>query len=447
MLVTLESFYLYSNSRRYRLTGSTELLSTAAKYFSAFLRQMQCGGDLYPGQGPICQYNTTHQGVCAAGCIKGLEDSSSYCGCSGTEGQRCPNSPKHVRCCLDTCSQELKMDLGLVLDASGSIGSGNYQLQLNFTRDLLGRVNVGPNKTHVGIINFSSGTQILTQLNRDFTLQEKLRTVDSATYYSGGTDTASALKEANRVFAYSEGRRLSSQGATPVIFVITDGQSNDTKATIRAADVLKQKEITIVSVGVGRGPNLTELHSICTPPASENYFAISDYSALKQKIDQFTSRSCSEPAPVPSNTTITDEVGKDKYKFLKVTITAIGNKILITVKLFNGQVKVFYSFNNRNPKDPADFIDYETETTKSSVYTQLKSYFQRSWAKSGEVKVVMDKPKDDVDFAYIGIKGIDEDNSFDVKFDDCAMVECPKSSGSMLKWSVALAVISWLLIL
>jgi len=54
------------------------------------------------------------------------------------------------------------MDLGFILDASGSIASSDYQLQLQFTKDLLARVNVGPNKTHVGIINYSTSLQTLT---------------------------------------------------------------------------------------------------------------------------------------------------------------------------------------------------------------------------------------------------------------------------------------------
>ena len=85
----------------------------------------------------------------------GLEDSSTYCGCNGPMGHQCSNSPKHIRCCFDTCSQDLKMDLGIILDASGSIDFSEYQLELQFTENLLRQVNVGPNRTHVGIINYS----------------------------------------------------------------------------------------------------------------------------------------------------------------------------------------------------------------------------------------------------------------------------------------------------
>ena len=243
------------------MAGDIEQLSEAAKYYSTFLRQLGCGGDLYPGQGSTCQFNSTHQGTCAADCIKGLEDSSTFCGCSGPKGPQCPDSPKHIRCCLDTCSQELKMDLGFVLDASGSVGLENYKLQLNFTKDLLQRVNVGRNKTHVGIINYSNDAETLTWLNTDYNLTEKLRQVDRAIYYGSGTNTAGALQRTDTVFSYSTGRRESEEGVTAVIFVITDGNSSNLAATIQAANVLSQKDIVLVSVGVGHQTNPTELNA------------------------------------------------------------------------------------------------------------------------------------------------------------------------------------------
>lgn len=308
------------------------------------------------------------------------------------------------------------MDLGFVLDASGSVLAADYRLQLQFTKDLLRRANVGRNKTHVGIINYSSLSQTLTSLNRDYTLQEKLAKVDSALHYQGGTDTAAALEMANQVFSYAFGRRTASEGVTPVIFVITDGASNEPSATIEAAEILKDQDIIVISVGVGSGPNVAELHAICTPPYQENYFAITNYNALNQKLNQFTAKSCSEPAPITANDTVTAEIGKDKYKFLKVEIVKIGNRILIRVTLFNGNVQLFHSFTDRNPKDPAEFIDYSTKTTSRQ--------FPHVTRKGNEVTLVIDKAEGDEEFAYIGIKGLEDENKFEVRFDDCANVVC-----------------------
>ncbi|CAF2725601.1 unnamed protein product [Rotaria sp. Silwood2] len=412
----------------FKLTGGVEMLAHATKQYSIFLRRLQCGGDLYPGQGLNCTYNATHQGICSADCIKGLEESGEYCGCVGGRGPQCPNSPIHIRCCLDTCSQELKMDLGFVLDASGSVGASNYNLQRSFVKDLLRRVNVARNKTHVGIINYSTGNEILTWLDRDYTLQQKIQAVDRSVYFGQGTNTASGLRQADTVFTSNRGLREPEDGATRVIFVITDGMSADRNATVQAAQTLKNKNIHIVSVGVGDDSNLDliELHAICTPPETENYFAISNYAALDRKLNQFTSKTCSEPAPLPTNTTIIDEVGKDKYKFLKIKIEIIGNKIKVTITLLNGNVLVFYSFNNRNPKDPAEFNLYETKTSNffGRFFSLFESYSKETRASSNEMTLIIDKPDTNPEFVYIGVKGVEDNNKFEVKFDDCQFVTC-----------------------
>jgi hypothetical protein len=148
---------------------------------------------------------------------------------------------------------------------------------------------------------------------------------------------------------------------------------------------------------------------------------MSDYTALEQKLNQFTSKSCSEPAPVPLNTTVTGGCGKDKYKFLKIEVLWVGNKIMIIVKLFNGKVKLFYSFTSRNPKDPADFENYEQTKTSSYIESTTRNA-------NDEVTVVIDKPETDVEFIYLGVKGVEEDNKFEVTFDDCQNVDCKSNA-------------------
>ncbi|CAF1102968.1 unnamed protein product, partial [Didymodactylos carnosus] len=346
----------------YLLTDGINGLADAAKQYAKVLRQIECTS-LHTGQGPKCQYNSTHSGNCYADCIPGLED-AEYCGCDG-KGERCPNSPPHVQCCLGQCLAEIKLDLGFILDASGSIDETDYERQRSFTKDILRRVNVGPNKTHVAIINYSTRIQTLSLLNDNYTLIEKLNRVDAATYFGDSTFTGEALQATNGVFSNSNGLRPTEDGAPKVIFLITDGQSNGVLNRIPQASVLKQRDIHIFTVGVGSGVALSEMHAICTPPWSENYLPITNYAGLEQKLSQFMSKSCAEPVNVVENSTVTGECAKDKYKFFKVSIKVVGNKILITVKLFNGKVKLFYSFNARNPKDPSDFATYSDDKPKT----------------------------------------------------------------------------------
>jgi hypothetical protein len=124
------------------------------------------------------------------------------------------------------------------------------------------------------------------------------------------------------------------------------------------------------------------------------------------------------------NTTVTGQCGKDKYKFLKIEVVWVGNKIMIIVKLFNGKVKLFHSFTSRNPKDPADFQNYEQTKTASYIESKARNA-------NDEVTLVIDKPKTDVQFVYLGIKGVEEDNKFEVKYDDCENINC-KSNAALL---------------
>ena len=180
---------------------------------------------------------------------------------------------------------------------------------------------------------------------------------------------------------------------------------------------------------------------------NENYFAISNFSVLNQKLNQFTSKTCSEPLLISSNSTITIEISKNNYKFLKDDIVKIDNKNLLTVTLLNGNVKLFYLFSKRNPKDSEDLIDYEktSSTADSSTWPSTKSYFQRSSMtttirKNGGITLIIDKSDTNVNFIYIGIKGLEEDNGFQLKVDDYAEVYCITSKVSTMKLNIIIAI-------
>lgn len=56
------------------------------------------------------------------------------------------------------------IDLILVLDSSGSISSGNYEKQLNFSCKLISAFTIGPNNVRVGGVLFSTTTEKLFDL-------------------------------------------------------------------------------------------------------------------------------------------------------------------------------------------------------------------------------------------------------------------------------------------
>ncbi|XP_025089517.1 collagen alpha-1(XII) chain-like [Pomacea canaliculata] len=127
----------------------------------------------------------------------------------------------------DTCGQ--RADVVFMLDTSASIWEPDYKKQLAFVSDLVTKLNVGPNTTHVGVVSFSTGARVvmyLNELNHD--IQGMQRRI-SNTYFLRGSQTQidKALKLA-RESLFSESR-----GARPdvprLIIIITDGYSTDKK--------------------------------------------------------------------------------------------------------------------------------------------------------------------------------------------------------------------------
>lgn len=79
----------------------------------------------------------------------------------------------------DTCGQ--KADVVFIVDTSRSIQEPDYKKQLDFVSDLVTKLNVGPDTTHVGVVSFSTGAKgeiYLQDLNHDIpALQKKIKNI------------------------------------------------------------------------------------------------------------------------------------------------------------------------------------------------------------------------------------------------------------------------------
>ena len=149
-----------------------------------------------------------------------------------------------------------------VLDSSGSIGSTDFQTIRSFVNTFVSRLEIGPTRSQVGVIVFSTSATVqfsLATYSNRFSLTSA---VNSIRYIGGGTDTADALTLlARRGFI---GARPLDQGVPRVAIVVTDGESNSPSATASAANVLRQNaSITVYAVGIGNA-DLTELNSIAS---------------------------------------------------------------------------------------------------------------------------------------------------------------------------------------
>ena len=104
----------------------------------------------------------------------------------------------------------------------------------------------------VGIVLYSSRSQLILRINQNRGVNSILRTIDRIRYPRSGTRTGSALS-----FAYSRLLSRSRRGRSKVAIVMTDGRSQD---NVRGpSQILRRHGVKIFCVGIGRRYSMGQL--------------------------------------------------------------------------------------------------------------------------------------------------------------------------------------------
>lgn len=118
------------------------------------------------------------------------------------------------------------MDVGIIMDRSGSVGSADFQKSKKFVRTLVHRFQISSHGTRVGIVAYHSSSHLAVKFSdvHAQTPSAMSGIIDKISYTSGGTRTDIALEMANSgLFSSGGGDR----GDKPnVLVVITDGKTN-----------------------------------------------------------------------------------------------------------------------------------------------------------------------------------------------------------------------------
>ena len=179
------------------------------------------------------------------------------------------------------CSQNA--DMVFVLDSSGSIEKGNWDIMLKFVVKLIQAFTIGEDDVHVGIVRFSDTADISFRLD-DYE-NDIIGTVKGIEYSAGGTDTAEGISTmAMRVFdPTNSGLRGDRPDVSNIAIVVTDGESNNQQATINAASEAKQNGIVMLAVGITDSINEEELSAISSSGIKgDNYWTSPDFKIARQ---------------------------------------------------------------------------------------------------------------------------------------------------------------------
>ncbi|CAL1530811.1 unnamed protein product [Lymnaea stagnalis] len=161
-----------------------------------------------------------------------------------------------------------------VIDSSGSIGTANYAKELDFVVKVTSMFNVAVNAVNFSAITYSNS--IIPLFGFDVaTHQEIRRATLNAVYQAGGTPTAMALRRAGDILtSYSQVYRRDSK---KIAIVITDGASDDPRATCEEAQRLQDIGIFVIAIGVA-GAKREELEIIAT--SVEDVHDVDSFDAL-----------------------------------------------------------------------------------------------------------------------------------------------------------------------
>lgn len=150
----------------------------------------------------------------------------------------------------------MKADIMFLVDSSGSIGLKNFEKMKTFMKNVSAKIQIGPDKTQIGVVQFSGYNKEEFQLNKYFTQKEISDAIDRMTHIDQNTLTGSALTFVAEYFTHPKGARL---GVKKFLILITDGEAQDDVR--EPARALREKDVIIISVGV-YGANRTQLEEI-----------------------------------------------------------------------------------------------------------------------------------------------------------------------------------------
>ncbi|XP_067680567.1 collagen alpha-4(VI) chain-like [Haliotis asinina] len=181
----------------------------------------------------------------------------------------------------------LPADLVFLLDASGSEGSSNFADQLTFVSNIVDKFDIGPDKVQVSVATFATSVVNAFWLDDYKTKADVLSAIKKIPYTSGNTETGDALTHAlQESFSDAHGARNNSN---KIIFVLTDGQSTNSKTTAEAANKIHNTNIRVIAIGIGSSIDASELDTIATD--QKHVYRVANFSGLasiEKEVEQQT---------------------------------------------------------------------------------------------------------------------------------------------------------------
>lgn len=183
-----------------------------------------------------------------------------------------------------------------LIDGSSSIYSLNFTLMKTFISKVVNGTDIGEDNVRIGVVQFSTSPQHQFGLNKFYKKDDVEKAINSITQLTGNTYTGNALLFISKYFDASNGGR---PDVPQFLIVITDGEAHD--AVALPAKAIRDKGVTIFSIGVGKSINATQLWEISG--TRDKVYVERDFDALLSIEKNLQFKLCS-PDTGESNVTV-----------------------------------------------------------------------------------------------------------------------------------------------
>ncbi|XP_048881930.1 matrilin-2-like isoform X4 [Brienomyrus brachyistius] len=182
------------------------------------------------------------------------------------------------------------LDFVFIIDSSRSVRPHDYEKVKAFIKNILEFLDVGPEATRVGLLQYGSVVQNEFFL-RDFQKKSDMqKAVDDMIQLASGTMTGLAIEfTMNVAFSEAEGARSPDTNVPRMAMVVTDGRPQDTVHEVAAS--ARSAGIEIFAIGVGR-VDMSTLLAIGSEPHAEHVFLVANFSQIETLTSVFQSKIC-----------------------------------------------------------------------------------------------------------------------------------------------------------
>ncbi|XP_065672701.1 uncharacterized protein LOC105845300 isoform X3 [Hydra vulgaris] len=284
------------------------------------------------------------------------------------------------------------VDVGFILDSSGSLAK-EYPQEKEFLINLVSTFGINPSGAHAAVVTFSSDAVLSIKLNDYFEQAPFNKSVYEIEHMNGWTRIDLALRKSLEIFEEINGAR---KNVPRLLFLLTDGkqETNDDGAEdpVNVAQLLRDRGVEIVAVGIGKGVNHLELNNIAG--SSDKVFLAENFDELVKQdfLKKIKEGTClgnteNEFKLYKSNLLATLSVIEEEFIIsfeIKPTLYSPGLHSVFRIELENDKfIAVWFSEDGSGTlviKSVFGTIDDEVKSSNSILllaWTPIKLYQQR----------------------------------------------------------------------